>query len=182
MSNLLDFFKKDADFPVGSITPFMPGHFTNTNNGGFNTIVGGNTISGVNGHVNKYGWHVCDGAAIDLAGTPIFAGAGRHLPNLVDRFIMGSVTATHTAGGAARHNHSSLGGHTINQSTMLRHRHVCAKRGTLTPVTGGLITGKHATPHVTGNTGGGKSHAHTIAMADNNPPYVKSFYIIKVTE
>jgi len=102
----------DQSSPVGMITAWNPGFYTNGANGGFTLTLGGsNSIAAANAYLNPKGWYVCDGAALNLSNSPIFNGAGRQLPNLTDdRFLNGSTYA----GGAAGSN------------TMLDHTHGCS--------------------------------------------------------
>lgn len=87
-----------AGVPVGSIIPWLGGYFTGATNTGFTSVLG-NTAAEVNAALNASGFYVCDGSALNLAGSPIYDGAGRYLPNLTDsRFLMGS-TAGGTTGG-----------------------------------------------------------------------------------
>lgn len=101
-----------ASVPVGVIVPFIGGYFGGSTNGGFVNVLG-NTIAAVNALMNPKGWYVCNGAAPNVAGSPIFNTASRYLPNLTDsRFIMGS-TGTGTPGGTNDITHS----HTMNNHT-----------------------------------------------------------------
>ncbi len=113
--------------PVGIVIPFMGGYFDNTSNGSFTSTLG-NTVADVNTHLNSSGWYVCDGSELNLSGSPIFDGAGRHLPNLKDdRFIMGDLTAG-GYGGSNTMAHTHTGpSHThtgpIHNHTGPSHRH-----------------------------------------------------------
>jgi len=93
--------------PVGTIIAWIGGYFTNGSNGGYTRVLGSaNTIAGANAYLNTYGWHVCSGAALNDANSPIYNGAGRYLPNLTDdRFIMGD-TAAGATGGANYNAHT----------------------------------------------------------------------------
>jgi hypothetical protein len=94
--------------PVGSIVAYHPGYYTAAANSGF-TLVGPatNTVAGVNAFLPA-NWRVCDGTALNDAGSPIWVGANRFLPNLTDsRFTQGSTTAGGTGGeNANSHTHS----------------------------------------------------------------------------
>jgi len=94
--------------PIGIIIPYLGGYFTDGVNGGFTMMMAGaNTVTAVNALLNGDGWYVCNGALLNLGGSPIFNGAGRYLPLLTDdRFIMGD-TLGGTPGGdnAMAHTH-----------------------------------------------------------------------------
>lgn len=119
-----------AAVPVGVIIPYLGGYFTDGVNGGFTMMMAvANTIAALNTLLNGDGWYVCDGAALNLGGSPIFDGAGRYLPLLTDdRFIMGD-TLGGTPGGnnAMAHTHipGTLG--TVNESS---HTHGFGSLGT----------------------------------------------------
>lgn len=93
--------------PVGSILFWQGGYYSDGSNGSFTNVIG-NTVANVNALLNGAGYYVCDGAALNDAGSSIFNGAGRHLPNLTDsRFIMGSTSAGSTGGeNTNSHTHS----------------------------------------------------------------------------
>jgi len=85
--------------PVGAVVAFIGGYFTDGANGGFTDVIG-NSASAVNTILNATGWYVCNGAALNLASSPIFYTSGRYLPNITDsRFIMGG-TAAGVIGGS----------------------------------------------------------------------------------
>lgn len=122
--------------PVGTILPWVGGYFGNWNNGSFTNVLG-NTVANVNTLLNASGFYVCDGSALNLAGSPIFDGANRYLPNLTDnRFLMGSTTAGGIGGANTNaHTHSvtsnvAVGNHSITQPTFTvnAHRHDYAIR------------------------------------------------------
>ena len=97
--------------PVGTIVPWLGGYFTNGSNGGYTRTLGAsNDVAGANGYLNSLGWYVCSGAACNVAGSPIYAGSGRYLPNLTDdRFIQGANVAGGSGGEntTAAHNHGA---------------------------------------------------------------------------
>jgi hypothetical protein len=89
---------KRITVPVGTILAWSGGYFTGSGNSGFTNALG-NTAAAVNSLLNNSGYYVCDGSALNLSTSPIFNGAGRHLPNLTDnRFLQGSTSAG-TIGG-----------------------------------------------------------------------------------
>ena len=87
--------------PAGSVISWLPGYFADGSNGTYTFALGSaNTVAAANTYLNPLGWYVCDGAALNLAASPIFVGASRYLPNLTDsRFLMGS-TAAGSIGGS----------------------------------------------------------------------------------
>jgi hypothetical protein len=113
--------------PVGSIIAYVPGYFTNGSNAGFTyRMVSANTIAAVNALLNSSGWYVCNGAALNDAGSGIFNGAGRYLPNLTDdRFFMGDTVAGGIGGANSNnisHTHTT-GNFTLTTSHMPSHNH-----------------------------------------------------------
>lgn len=99
--------------PVGTIIPYMGGYFSDSGNTGF-TSVWGNDAASLNARFNEDGWYVCDGAMLNLPGSPFFDGPNRYLPNLTDdRFIMGS-TGAGALGGDNTMEHSHGMEHTHN--------------------------------------------------------------------
>jgi|GEM_PF-5188122 len=109
--------------PVGLIIAWLGGYFTDGSNGGYTRVLGtDNTVAAVNALLNGDGWYVCDGAALNLEGSPIFDGADRYLPNLTDdRFIMGD-----TLGGAPGGNNAMAHTHpfgTLGTDTKANHGH-----------------------------------------------------------
>jgi hypothetical protein len=95
--------------PVGSVVAWLGGYFTNGSNGSYTFTLGAaNTVAGANGYLNTYGWYVCNGAALNLVGSPIFGGAGRYLPNLTDERFLQGYTAAGAIGGSnsSAHTHS----------------------------------------------------------------------------
>jgi hypothetical protein len=86
--------------PVGGILAYNPGYYTNGTNVGF-TVTGPalNTAASINSFLNSSGWYVCDGAAVNVSGSPIWNAASRFLPKLDDtRFLAGASTAGTQAG------------------------------------------------------------------------------------
>jgi len=111
--------------PVGIILAWLGGYFTSGANEGYTRVLGtANTIAAVNALLNDDGWYVCDGAALNLAGSPIFDGADRYLPLLTDdRFIMGD-TLGGTPGGdnAMAHTHGiTVNNHTLTEAQLASH-------------------------------------------------------------
>lgn len=172
--------------PVGSVVAFIPGSFANGSNGTYTFRLGSaNTIAAINTLLNTYGWYVCNGAALNLATSPIFNGASRYLPNLTDdRFLMGDTTAG-TIGGAntTAHTHN-VAGHVLTISEMPRHRHagVYVSSSSAPSLTSGTIGMLEAGN--TGYTGDGEAHNHGATGApsdgENRPKYMQCFYIMRV--
>jgi microcystin-dependent protein len=114
-----------AYIPVGTIFPYLPGYFTDGNNGGWQEI----TLTLPN-HLA-----FCDGSVLLDYESPIFNGAGRRLPNLTDnRFVMGSTGygSVSSAGG------TNTNTKTLSISEMPTHSHT---HGTDGSGTNGLISG-----------------------------------------
>jgi hypothetical protein len=194
--------------PAGIIVPFVPGYFTNGSNGGFTyQWVSANTIAAVNTLLNPKGWYVCDGAALNLADSVYFNGAGRYLPNLTDdRFLMGDTLAGGT-GGANTHTHTVYG-HThttgdfrLNEQHIPAHRHftsndVAGSSGdtqgvpvTNAPVHGSTSRWNFDAPGYSSATGGDQVHNHgptgnngnaATSLSESRPSYLSCFYIMKV--
>lgn len=131
--------------PEGTIISWCGGYFVDGSNGTYNRVLGtANTVAAINALWNSYGWYVCDGAALNLATSTIFNGAGRYLPNLTnDRFLMGDTTVGGTGGSnSSAHTHSFSDTSTSDGS----HSH-----------------------NVSGTSGAGSSHKHAV-----NPPATNS--------
>jgi len=132
---------------IGTIFAWQGGYYTDGVNGGYTDVLaGGNTVADANSYANKFGCHVCNGAALNDPDSPIFNGSGRYLPNLTDdRFLMGataaggvggSSTMSHTHGVTSNvtvGNHStlSLSNHTTLAATIPNHKHQVADATTL---------------------------------------------------
>uniref|UniRef100_A0A6H1ZEX5 Tail protein n=1 Tax=viral metagenome TaxID=1070528 RepID=A0A6H1ZEX5_9ZZZZ len=161
--------------PVGVIMAWLGGYFADGSNGTYTKVLGAtNDVAGANGYVNPY-WHVCNGAALNDAGSPIFNGALRYLPNLTDdRFIMGSTVAggiggsstmahTHTvdpasvtSGAGSSHGHGSNAktsgagsahGHGITGAITAEAVHTHAVAGTSTVQSVGHVHGMSGHTH-----------------------------------
>lgn len=194
--------------PVGTIIAYSPGYFTNGSNAGYTYQLGtANTVAAINTLLNGYGWYVCDGAALNLATSPIFNGASRYLPNLTDdRFLMGD-TAAGNIGGSATHVHTT-GDFTLLAAHMPSHSH------TITVNSGGAHThslttyrnsagaydglyyyignstaqavtipsaGAHTHTASASSVGGGSAHNHGPTGSTNNlPTYLSCFYLMRV--
>jgi len=140
--------------PVGTILPFVPGYMTNGSNAGYVFKLGtANTIAAVNAYLNPKGWYVCDGALLNDPDSPIFNGAGRYLPNMIDgRFFKGQ-NASGDPGTFGAHIH-----------TTPDHNH---GKGTLV---GSQPTHTH---NLSGNSGN-QSQGHTHNMSGHEHHYWKS--------
>jgi hypothetical protein len=94
--------------PVGFIGAFIKGYYNS--DGTVYTPISSNDELSINSHLNPKGWYVCDGAAVNVAASPIWNDANRYLPKLNDsRFIMGASTAGATGGSNTiniQHTHS----------------------------------------------------------------------------
>jgi microcystin-dependent protein len=185
--------------PVGSIIAYVPGYFTNGSNAGFTyRMVSANTVAAVNALLNPSGWYVCNGAALNDAGSGIFNGAGRYLPNLTDdRFFMGDTVAGGIGGANSNniaHTHTT-GNHTLTVSEMPAHFHYInfTQVGT-TPAsftTGSLkladvVSDGIDFPRATSSRGSGEAHNHGntgssgSTSLENRPKYLSCFYIMRV--
>jgi len=186
--------------PVGSIIAYVPGYFTNGSNAGFTyRMVSANTVAAVNALLNPSGWYVCNGAALNDAGSGIFNGAGRYLPNLTDdRFFMGDTVAGGIGGANSNniaHTHTT-GNHTLTIDEMPTHAHYLHKftqTGTTpAPYTTGsfklvdVVSDGIDFTIVTSSRGGGAAHNHGntgsagSSSLENRPKYLSCFYIMRV--
>lgn len=139
-----------AGAPIGTITPWIGGYFTNSSNSTFTNVLA-NTVATVNALLNSTGWYVCDGAALNDVSSPIFNAAGRYLPNLTDeRFLQGNTTA----GG--------IGG----SNTMLDHTHTHSL--TVAAHTHTFTTGNESAGHTHSGSTGTESAGHTHSMLADN--------------
>ena len=175
--------------PVGSIIAYVPGYFTNGSNGGFTyRMVSANTVAAVNALLNPSGWYVCNGAALNDAGSGIFNGAGRYLPNLTDdRFFMGDTVAGGVGGSSTMAHTHTTGDHTLTIDEIPSHRHSYNAVATNTSNPWTIAqTGNFSIPSSqnTGYTGGGGAHNHGptggASNTENRPSYLSCFYIMRV--
>ena len=175
--------------PVGSIIAYVPGYFTNGNNAGFTyRMVSANTVAAVNALLNPSGWYVCNGAALNDAGSGIFNGAGRYLPNLTDdRFFMGDTVAGGVGGSSTMAHTHTTGDHTLTIDEIPSHRHSYNAVATNTSNPWTIAqTGNFSIPSSqnTGYTGGGGAHNHGptggASNTENRPSYLSCFYIMRV--
>lgn len=194
--------------PVGSIIPWIGGHFTSSANAGFTSVLG-NSVAAVNALLNNSGWYVCDGSALNISGSLIFNAAGRYLPNLTDnRFVMGSTAAGATGGSnSSAHTHDvthdhgvfASAGFTLTTNEMPSHRHANASgvnplRWIVSGGSLGLNTpgANNATDELHPLVGGGAAHAHNVDVpsstvtsqgasnTENRPAFLSCFYLIRV--
>lgn len=110
--------------PIGSIIAWLPGYFTDGDNGGF---------TGVSISLADF-WRECNGDECNDAESPIFNGSSRFLPKLTDdRFLMGDFVIGVTGGvnlntltenHIPRHNHSINHGHSSGSSSGGIHQHL----------------------------------------------------------
>jgi len=184
----------ESTVPCGCIIPWLGGYFTNDSNDDYQQVLGnGNTIDDINDYLQDTGFRVCDGAEYNNAESPIFNGAGRHLPNLTDdRFIMGDSQC----GGGRNGSGGDTSQNTINHNHTFAHKHSVDiaqfNSGSTTLSISQIPAHKHQVPHLkyrwvdvangnghgweydngdpyssydTTSVGGGGSHYHTV-----NPP------------
>lgn len=136
------------------------------------------------------GWKVCNGVGTISNGSPV--------PNLVDRFIIGSATNSggnynigQTGGSKDQTVTGNTGGTAITIDQMPAHDHTPTPYG---GVPWGLITNGNAGGTIDGGVaggprlgpmasrGGGQTHDHTISLTSVNgnlPPYYALAFIIK---
>lgn len=141
-------FVDNGNPPVGSIIAYAPGYFSAAANGGSWNTVGpsANTISAVNTYLPA-NWRVCDGTALNDAGSPIFNGAGRYLPDLTgNRFIRGATSAGSSGGAASV---------TLTTNELPAHTHSAGSYATSIGLSG-------SAPSLSNNTVASASHAHQL--------------------
>jgi len=198
---LKKFFAQTNNIPVGSIVPFIGGYFANGSNGGFVNVLG-NDAASINSLVNGDGWYVCNGAELNLSGSPIYNGSGRHLPNLTDdRFIQGDTSAGAIGGSnASNHSHTvnipafTSGATTLSIAQMPAHTHHAkdtfyAGNNTVGATDANIAWRPGYDSVATTSQGGGGSHTHTIdppnmgtsgaSVNENRPKFLTAIYIQK---
>jgi len=130
-------YDSDPITPIGVITPFLSGYFTNNANGTYTAVA----------QTLPASWKVCDGSALNDAESLIFNGAGRYLPNLTDsRFIMGSTIALSGVIGGNANNQFSLA-----ETNLPAHAHTIAHTHTFSGTSAGQSV----------------DHTHTIGTGAN---------------
>jgi len=177
--------------PVGSIVAFIGGYIAA---GGLFTNVIGDTAAVINALVNGDGWYVCNGAALNLAGSSIFNGTGRYLPNLADqRFLMGHNTAGIYGGTNSNSHTHSTGNFTLTINEIPSHMHptfTYNSGGATPPVTlygthsvGYDANGIATTWNIAYPVGGGATHNHgttgSSSTSDNMPQFLSCWYLMK---
>jgi len=154
--------------PVGVVIPFIGGYFTSSANAGFTNVIG-NTAATINTLVNGDGFYVCNGAALNLAGSSIFNGSGRYLPNLTDsRFLMGS-TGAGSLGGSSTMAHT----HTLSHTHSITHTHTT---GSFTLTTNEIPSHNHEIVRV-GNSAGSIVGASSWAELNSMGAPLESSYV-----
>lgn len=189
--------------PAGVVVPYLRGYFSNGSNGGYASSY--NSAAAVNALLNADGWYVCNGAALNLAGSPgdMFAASNRYLPNLSDdRFLMGDTAGGGIGGGnTMAHTHAvdigafTSGGTALTAAQIPAHTHGLSS--TFGPPNASGTLGERTEPGIRGaaitavaNTGGGEPHTHTVGPlntntgpatnTENRPLFLSCLYIIKV--
>lgn len=119
---------RSVGVPDGAIIPYLPGYFTDADNGGFVNTVG--SVAEINALYNSAGLWVCNGAMLNVPGSATYDGSGRYLPNMTDdRFLMGASVAGEGGGAnSISHKHSYDHYHTTSPVTLTSaqigiHRH-----------------------------------------------------------
>lgn len=177
--------------PTGAIVSYVPGHFGNGSNGSYTSGLASaaNTVTAANALINGDGWHVCNGAALNVSGSDYFDGASRYLPNLTDdRFIMGD-TKVGVVGGSNTMSHiHSTANRTLTISQIPSHDHdingvFVGSSSTKKYIYLGRDTPITKVP--TDNEGGGGAHNHgntgVASNTVNRPKFLSCFYILKVS-
>lgn len=184
-----DFGGLDRLVPEGVIVAWNPGYYTDGSNAGYTVVIPtANTVAAANTYLNPLGWHVCNGAAINLPYSRIHNGANRFIDNLTtDRFLMGdtvagaiggSATMAHTHGigtiaaaGEATHTHGigsiaaanesthTHGVGTLDAAAESSHTHQTVLAGWWDCVSGG----SDAPNAGTYTSGAGTSHDHALS-------------------
>lgn len=190
----------NAMLPVGSVIFWQGGYYTDSNNGGFVNVLG-NDIASVNARFNAQGMYACSGVELYVAGSLVYDGPGRYLPNITDdRFIVGGLAAgSHGGSNTMAHTHSvnipgfRSGGTVLTVAQMPHHTHGYFKTllGT-TSIPDGSGYGQYANAKagVSDATGSGGSHDHYVnppattsggaSITNNMPKYLKGIYLIRV--
>lgn len=129
------------------------------------------------------GWKLCNGVGTISNGDPV--------PNLVDRFIVGSATNSggnynigQTGGSKDVSYSGSTAAHTLTVDQIPSHTHTTGERayGFNSNSAVDYIMKGSGTSQVTAATGGGQGHTHdlTISVTNGNlPPYYALAFIIK---
>jgi len=194
------YLEKNLSTPVGTICAWQGGYYSDTANGSFTNVLG-NDVATVNTLLNPEGWYVCDGAEVNVVGSPIFDGGGRHVPNLTDqRFIMGFTEAGGVGGSnTMEHTHSvdigsfTSGNTTLTIDQMPSHNHIIEETLVTTicmdnRVKNAIAWDGSGTP--VSHTGGSGAHNHSVdppgvtsgqaSLTENRPLFLRMFYIMKV--
>lgn len=129
------------------------------------------------------GWKLCNGVGTISNGSPV--------PNLVDRFIIGSATNSggnfnigQTGGSKDVSYTGATASHTLTVDQIPSHTHTTGERayGFNSNSAVDYIMKGSGTAQVTAATGGGQGHSHnlTISVTNGNlPPYYVLAFIIK---
>ena len=188
--------------PVGTIVAWFGGYFADGDNGGFVNVLG-NDVDAANNILNADGWYVCDGSEINIPGSAVYDGTGRHLPNLTDsRFLCGSNAAGATGGSnSTSHTHNvdipgfESGAHTLTLSEIPAHTHTYPW-GTVVGTSGEIQSGSQSDGTnvfnpATSSAGGGGAHMHWVnppsaatggpSTTENRPQFLECLYVIKVS-
>jgi microcystin-dependent protein len=134
------------------------------------------------------GWKLCNGVGAISNGNPV--------PNLSNRFIIGSITNSggtynvgNTGGSANIVVTGSTNGHALTVNQLPAHNHdLWSLESSAVPLDGGMGLSKASSSQGaqlmggTGNTGGGATHSHGLNVTLTNaniPPYFALAFIIK---
>jgi hypothetical protein len=173
--------------PVGSIVAYIPGYYSDANNGGFFLVgPGANNVTAINAYLPD-NWRVCDGAAFNDAESPIWNGPGRYLPNLDDNRFLRGTSSTGSIGGSdtkilntpqlPSHNHTV----TVADDTA-PHGHTGQADAANAPHNHTASTGLSAAPHShpAGTSTAAAGHTHPSgSVPESNAPHA---HVIKRTD
>lgn len=171
--------------PVGTISPWIGGYFTNGSNGGFTNVLG-NTVNNANSYLNPKGRWVANGASPNDPESPIWDSPGKYLPNLTDdRFLMGG-TVVGTTGGdnSPSHKHRLFSINTGSNHSALYG--VSQTQGFIATssvyITNGVGHNNSANLDVGFGSvsGSGATHDSNTVTLENRPKYLTVFYTVKV--
>jgi hypothetical protein len=130
-----------SDIPVGTVSMFIGGYYTDANNGGFVGVT--TTPAAFNALYNSIGLYAANGAALNHPLSPYWNATGRYLPKIDDdRFFMGS-SSCGAVGGSNTDTHV----HNVDHTHANAHTHFIDHAHT----TGDFaLTEAHNGPHVHG--------------------------------
>lgn len=174
--------------PVGTVSAFIGGYFTDGKNGGFVNVLG-NTVAAANAYLNPMGGYICDGSELNIAGSPVWNAPGRRLPNITDnRFIQGSLTGGGSGGSNTMSHVHGTSNFTLSNNYIPSHNHGSSAAASYGKA---YVVGTASTSvdvaqdgSSTGYTGGGLAHNHGntggASVEENRPMFLEALYYIQV--